>query len=635
MSGHALARWRPTRSYALTLALLLGLLPLLWLGLADAPPLRVDVGVWGDHAFIDGINSPEENPTETYRWTKGESTITLPAMGTGPSLLRVRMHGWRPPGEVAPQLQISVPGHEPAWGQMVAQQRVYNLLLPPAQGLDLAVALRSEIYQPPNDRRDIGVALDWLELRPLEGGAPSLWQFGGQALLAGLLAGLFLLTLPRPMAPPLTATVGAAMLWANAAQPLWVSSALAGWLLVTAGLLLGTWLAAPHWRNLLVPWMIPRQADRAWALLVAGLLLRLLGAVHPLFDTHDLPYHTGWLELIGHGELVFYSTPGEFKNQVTFNPPAGYLLLLPFSLGLSPRLAVQVGVGLIDGLGCLLLLPLARELGMSARAALLALALYIALPINTTMLWWGFATNTLAQTIGMALFWLLLRLLRQPDRTTLVLCAAVAAAALLTHVGALVLEVGLLGLFLLLSWRGLPRERRALLGLLAGLVVLAVGLVYFSLAAAPVLASQGGDGQRTLAETLRHSWNELGPRLNLMRRGAVLGFLPPLLLIAPLGLGRLVRSLRGAPRALVIAWVTTCLVFMGVYLVLGTMARYYYFVTPLLCLACAAVLVPLWSRRTGRLLLAALVVLVLWNGGSLWFQGVLMREKPSLTPLTH
>ncbi|GAB4209989.1 MAG: hypothetical protein OHK0022_42090 [Roseiflexaceae bacterium] len=635
MSGNALAHWRPTQSHGLTLALLLGLLPLLWLGLAGAPPLRVDVGVWGDHAFIDGTNNPEENPAETYRWTKGDTTITLPAMGPDYSLLRVRMHGWRPPSEAAPQLLIGLPGHEPAIGQMVAQQRIYRLLLPPAQGPDVAIRLQSEIYQPPNDKRDIGIALDWVELSPLAVGAPSLWQFGGQALLAALLAGLFLLVLPRPLVPPLTAAVGGALLWANAAQPLWVSSVLGGWLLVALGLLVGSWLVAPRWRTLLAPWLTPSQANTAWALLVAGLLLRLLGAVHPLFDTHDLPYHTGWLELIGNGELVFYSTPGEFKNQVTFNPPAGYLLLLPLSLGLTPRLTVQVGVGLIDGLGCLLLLPLARELGMTARAALLALALAIALPINTTMLWWGFATNTLAQTVGVALFWLLLRLLRQPDRTTLVLCAAVAAAALLTHVGALVLEVGLLGLFLALSWRGLPHDRRALLGLLAGLVILAVGLLYFSLAAAPVLASQGSGGGRTLAETLRHSWNELGPRLWLMQRGAMLGFLPPLLLIAPLGLAQLLRGLGGAPRALVIAWVATCLLFMGVYLALGTMARYYYFVTPLLCLACGALLAPLWGRRAGRALLIALVALVLWNGSTLWFQGVLMREKPSLTPLTH
>ena len=379
--------------------------------------------------------------------------------------------------------------------------------------------------------------------------------------------------------------------------------------------------------------MTPRQTRIVWGLLVAAMLLRLFGSVHPLFDSHDLPFHTGWMGMVGRGELVFYSTPGEFKNQETFNPPAGYLLLLPLNLLMSPRLAVQVGVGLIDGLGCLLLLPLARELGLGGRAALLGLALYAALPINTTMLWWGFATNALAQTVGLALLWLLLRLLRRPDRPTLALCIAVATAALLTHVGALVLEVALLGLFLLLAWRDLPRGRRALLLVVAGAALLFGAALYFSLAGERVLAGQGGG--RTLAETLRHSWEQRWARLSLMSRGLTLGFLPPLLVLAPLGLARLLPAARPIPRSLVLAWLLTALGFMAVYLTLGMMVRYYYFLAPLVCLAAGNLLAALRRRSSERVLILALILLIAWGGTSLWVSAVLLRDKPSLTPLTH
>jgi toxin CptA len=617
-----------------TLALLLALLPLLWGSITSAPALRVEVGEWGDHAYLSGVNGVEENGTEVFRWTTGDSVLTLPNLSPRYRALRLRGHAWRPAGESPPLAQISLPGHAPAAVGLSAQQRVYSLLLPPAETPDITARLTTPAYEPPGDSRSIGVALDWLELRQIDQSGPTLWQFGGQALLLALLAALWLLVAAPWLAPPLTAASGLALLAANWAQPLWAGSALGAWLLISLGLLLASWLLAPRCRRALEPWMTPRQTRVVWGLLVAAMLLRLFGAVHPLFDAHDLPFHTGWMGMVGRGELVFYSTPGEFKNQETFNPPAGYLLLLPLNLLMSPRLAVQVGVALVDGLGCLLLLPLARGLGLGGRAALLGLALYVALPINTTMLWWGFATNDLAQTVGLALLWLLLRLVRRPDRPALALCAAVAAAALLTHVGALVLEVALLGLFLLLSWRDLPRGRRAALLLVAGAALLFGAALYFSLAGERVLAGQGGPG-RTLAETLARSWDQRWARLTLMGRGLTLGFLPPLLVLAPLGLARLLPALRPVPRALVLAWLLTALAFMAVYLALGMMVRYYYFLAPLVCLAAGCALASLTRRSSARILTLALILLIAWSGTSLWVSAVLLRDKPSLTPLTH
>ena len=50
----------PTRALGLALLLVLAL-PLLWLSLLRAPALRVDVGEWGDHAYLSGVNAPERS----------------------------------------------------------------------------------------------------------------------------------------------------------------------------------------------------------------------------------------------------------------------------------------------------------------------------------------------------------------------------------------------------------------------------------------------------------------------------------------------------------------------------------------------------------------------------------------------
>src|SRR5207244_2140022 len=125
------------------------------------------------------------------------------------------------------------------------------------------------------------------------------------------------------------------------------------------------------------------------------------------------------------------------------------------------RLVVQCGVALLDALGCLLLLGLARELRLPALAGLLAMALYLALPINTTMLWWGFATNALAQSLWLLLLWALLRLIRRPTPNIPTLGAALCSgsadwATRLNLVGR-GLQLGFLPLTLALAPLGIER----------------------------------------------------------------------------------------------------------------------------------------------------------------------------------
>ncbi|HEX5691169.1 MAG TPA: hypothetical protein VFX76_14245, partial [Roseiflexaceae bacterium] len=76
--------------HAIGLALIFALtLPLLWLSLIAAPTLRVDVGVWGDHTYLDGIHAIESGAGEDYRWTTERAELTLPNPSSRYQLLRM------------------------------------------------------------------------------------------------------------------------------------------------------------------------------------------------------------------------------------------------------------------------------------------------------------------------------------------------------------------------------------------------------------------------------------------------------------------------------------------------------------------------------------------------------------------
>jgi toxin CptA len=645
-AGHARSRkGQPPRSWPPALFVLLIwllALPLLWASLISAPQLHVDVGEWGDHSLLSGINAVERSDSESYRWTTGSALLALPDLSARYRLLRMRAHGWRPDGVEAPMLRLERAGRPLGLMQLGKQMRVYSVLLPPeASGQLTQLGLASEpIYYAPHDPRQLGFAIDWIALAEADRHTPpDLVQFGGQALLLGL--GLLLLSqlaLPGAWSLGCAALVATAQLWANFRQPLWIAQALSAWLVLAALLLLASLLLLPLLRRVLAPWASPAQASVAWALLVAALALRLGGASHPLFDAHDLPVHMRWLATVVDGELYLYSTPAELRNQQTFNPPGGYLLLLPLRLLLPDgRLTVQLGVALLDALGCLVLLALARELRLSAAAGLLAMALGLALPIGMTMLWWGFAANNIAQVGWLLLLWALLRTTRRPSPLLTAALAALVAFCLLAHAGAMVLTAAMLGVLLPLAWLRMgPASRRALL-VAFGAAALFVVPVYLTAAAGPVLEQEVDPQKRSLGAQLAKAWNDFGLRLGLVGRGWLLGYLPPTLALVAPGLALLLEPRRRHPLlvALVAAWLLISLGFFAAYMSLGLLTRYIYFAAPLICLATGVLLAQLTRRPWGRPVVVALVLFVALGGASLWAEGIFLRVKPSVVPLSH
>jgi toxin CptA len=224
----AVAPLRSAAETALPLWLLLVwlcALPPLWLSLTAAPAVRVEVGQWGDHTALAGMNGIEQAAQEDYRWTTERVVLTLPNLSGRYELLQMRAHGWRPDGLPSPAVRLDIAGQP--WGTLATTPdlRVYHMLLPhDPTGASLQVGFSSEVYNPPGDPRQIGFALDWLALTAIgRADGPNLWQVGGQGLLLALTL-LLIAALGLPAAPSLIAAVavGVGVVGANMWQPLWV-----------------------------------------------------------------------------------------------------------------------------------------------------------------------------------------------------------------------------------------------------------------------------------------------------------------------------------------------------------------------------------------------------------------------------
>src|SRR5215217_709822 len=160
-------RWRTSW---LALALILALaLPLLWFSLIAAPALRVEVGMRGDDTYLSGFNEPEKNSTETFRWTGGAAELRLPNLSSRYQELRIHAHGWRPAGAASPVVQLDLAGQ--AWTSIQTQRdlRIYHVLLPrDAASPTIDVGFVTPVYSTPNNDRELGFGLDWLELHELD-----------------------------------------------------------------------------------------------------------------------------------------------------------------------------------------------------------------------------------------------------------------------------------------------------------------------------------------------------------------------------------------------------------------------------------------------------------------------------------
>lgn len=675
-----LANWRILLFWSgLVLPLVLLLANLLSLRLAGSQ-YTVDVGFRADRHYLEGFYKREQDEHgNDYRWSTSHASLIV-ANFAAPSqaFLRLNIGGLPHTADSPRPVRVYLPANKPADGQdvdensppwttlhMVPQPRRYTMLLPPDALHDgnLYVALRMDTSQVPPDRRDVGIRLDSLVL----GWAPGTWVLPTWhtllvqwAMVLAAVAGAWRLAVARRWLLLWGGGLVLLLAWITGYDPFvaatWQQRLLAATL---AGLVLivGLYPRLTH----LLPAASPLAARRELRLLLlltlAVIAVRLLAGLYPTFDSHDWYIHEDRQHLFQQGNLLLFDRPAEFSRRVAIVPPAFYILVAPFYVLVPDTVPITQGLyGFLDGCAVLLLAVLVRQLGGSPRAAWLALLLLACLPIQYTALWWGFGP----QIIGQALMLLLAVFVAHSDmhqRWLWLVAFVVFSIIILTHNG-----VALLGGFWLAGYVGLVvllqrHNWRHWLGwslLVAAVGVVSIGLLYIDVV---MLQLSGLSSNERLAFTeediFRVKWtlgslcvsfqplatacDQFVPGNNPAHIAPQIGVTLLSMLLPLAGIGALLAFTRQNGRWLVAAWLASALLFFAVDLRFGLQVRYAYFAVPMVCAGLGLLLDRLIRRHpwVGGSIAAALVLLTLVSGLSLWYSGVVEAVKPSLRLLTH
>jgi len=594
------------------------------------------VGWRNDRRLLTGFHSPEEDATgNRYRWTQGASKLLLPGLMGSERLLLTLKVGGIPASSPAPR-KLSLTLEHAEWANLPIAKgaRFYTLLLPSApfsKGWG-EVGLTSETSRTFPDRRDLGLRLDGINLQWLKGSwllppLPTLLAQWLLTVIAILIAQR--IELSRRMTFGVAGTVILLLGWLTGNDLFSAGEWQERLLSASVGLILLTWATFPRLR-----FFFPKATQRTelqWLLATTLLFLalKLAGVLYPPFDSHDWYIHEERIQKLQAGAMLLYDKPAEFSKQIAIVPPAFYVLANPFTL-LTPNVVVvmQGFYTFLEGILAFLLALLVRQMGGSKLTSRLTLLLMATLPINFTILWWGFGPQIMGQTLMLlvALFvgqeqdlsqreWLILGLL---------LCLL-----LFSHLGAAALAGLTLAGYTALLW--LFQQRRAALrwGIVLGGSSLATILLLYT----EVIALQ--------LQGLKSSPNVGWSAGDLFRIQWTLqcfqtSFRPIALLLAVFSLLILVYYGRATQRLLLCAWLGSGLCFFAVDLAFGLQVRYAYFIMPLVSGGLGFLLADLMRRgRFGKLISASLVGLVSFAGVFLWFEGIVNGLKPTLTSLTH
>ncbi|HEX8220577.1 MAG TPA: hypothetical protein VF914_15400 [Chloroflexia bacterium] len=136
---------------------------------------------------IEGLGQPEQGEHGPFRWSTGPLDLRLQPLGY-PTYVRLFVQGVRPPGE--PDAQMSLRSGDRDLGAFTVPRSPgeieVRLPLSALADINPRLQITTTLFQPPGDRRTLGVVFYRLEQRSGPGpGLPSLWP-----ALALLLSGL-------------------------------------------------------------------------------------------------------------------------------------------------------------------------------------------------------------------------------------------------------------------------------------------------------------------------------------------------------------------------------------------------------------------------------------------------------------
>ncbi len=379
------------------------------------------VGVGGRYAqpYLTNFHDPEtiEDGTEpSYRWTRDESTLTLPGIGWGTWETQIKLASPLLAGEPK-QARISGNGEE--WLlPLQSTERTYHILTQSPGDIQLRVSTSTGQYG--TDPRPLGVVFFGADFLPLDVGfAPPPLAF--LHVLAVLMLAFVTLRISglRPLLAIILPLVGLVLLAYFSAfyrAPVGVLVPKLTILALTG--LVATLVAKWSW-NLFVrvgdlqpePWLLP-------SLLVVfyiGFWIKATGLVFPYSHAIDVPWHMRHTRNILNGQLARLYLPGAFSESVMptkewgedrpvipyspfFHIFAAIFAIFPWRL----ETTASVFSVLVDTSRTFLIALLALRFGLRSRAAFLAALLYALTPFTYLLHSWG----NIPTTFGM--WWTLL-----------------------------------------------------------------------------------------------------------------------------------------------------------------------------------------------------------------------------------
>ncbi len=529
------------------------------LGLAFPQPLLINLGV-GDDPFARGFRSGWERDgtagsgETTFHWTLDGSRLEFPfEVGGGRPVLRLRLARF---SDSPASVRLQLEGREvDAWTQGSRGWSVREIDLDGYRG-PLRFQFRSESID------ELGVALDWAEIRGAGRLLPQRERVLGLGLLLVVAPLLALLVLGRGGA---LATLALLLLVLGACvcrDPLgavWAFSQ--GAPTAIAALVLLAALVALLRRA----WRDVELGPAAAAPALLGTTAAALLLSHPFFYYPDITSHARFLAALRADPYLAWDASDYQKSTDSWAmreiagrrlafpySPAFHVLALPIALVVGDVPAIKAAASLAVGASLLLVHLLARAAALSVASAALAQLLLASFPVTASRLTLALFPALLGQATDLMLVvhlarrFSLLSGARDAAWLFFFLCAAQGAyTASLFNVALLVALFG--GVELVAGDR--PKARR-LLGAYAASLVLVVALQYASFL--PVLLRDVLPYAAAVAGTSRPETGPLG------RFVLFYGWLAPALALlgvlslsqAPRHVGRLLLSILGSGAAL-------------------------------------------------------------------------------------
>ncbi|ABU59901.1 hypothetical protein [Roseiflexus castenholzii] len=171
-------RWLSLQSARITssvvldsvLLLLLAILPLILGARLARLDQRLSVEDSNARRVLVGFYDVERNPTDLFRWSRPEAALFLFGFDGRPARVMVRLAAPRDTAD-PPVLSVSMRGRPVGAFAVAPGWRCYYLLTPTDPAGDTPLLLRTAAYRPPDDGRDLGVALAEFAAWPITGSA--------------------------------------------------------------------------------------------------------------------------------------------------------------------------------------------------------------------------------------------------------------------------------------------------------------------------------------------------------------------------------------------------------------------------------------------------------------------------------